>query len=285
MGWAVIARFTLKEIVRRRIFVAVVLLTLLLLGLFTLLLSALVDNLQRVQPADFDLLLLGIGALMAVLATWSVYLQSSLMTLLLTAGMLSGEIEAGTLAVIVPKPLHRVEIVFGKWLAYALVLGGYTALLELGFLGVIYWKTGYWPDGMGQALGLLELGMLSLLALLTLGSASLPTLANGAMAALLFLAAPIASFTQVVTQITGESATVERIRTVFELLMPADALWHAASAALLPPAAQDLIGLHQVQNLPIIGAQALTPAMALWVALYIVVLPLLGMLRFAHRDL
>ncbi|MBE3567593.1 MAG: ABC transporter permease [Thermogemmatispora sp.] len=285
MGWLVIARFTLKEIVRRRIFLAVVVLTVLLLGLFTLLLNALVDNLQRAQPENMELLLLGIGALMAVLASWSVYLQSSLMTLLLTAGMLSGEIEAGTLAVIVPKPLHRVEIVFGKWLAYALVLAGYTAVLELGFLGVIYWKTGYWPDGMAQALGLLELGMLCLLALLTLGSASLPTLANGAIAALLFLGTPLASFAQVVTQITGESTTVERIKTLFELLMPSDALWHAASAALLPPVAQDLIGLHQVQNLPIIGAEALTPAMALWAALYIVVLPLLGMLRFARRDL
>ncbi|WP_052888410.1 ABC transporter permease [Thermogemmatispora carboxidivorans] len=285
MGWLVIARFTIKEIVRRRIFAAVVVLTVLLLGLFTLLLNALVDNLQRAQPENMELLLLGIGALMAVLASWSVYLQSSLMTLLLTAGMLSGEIEAGTLAVIVPKPLHRVEVVFGKWLAYALVLAVYTAVLELGFLGVIYWKTGYWPDGLAQALGLLELGMLSLLALLTAGSASLPTLANGAIAALLFLATPIASFAQVVTQITGESTTVERIRTVFELLMPADALWHAASAALLPPVAQDLIGIRQVQNLPIIGAEALTPAMALWVALYIVVLPLLGMLRFSHRDL
>jgi ABC-type uncharacterized transport system permease subunit len=121
--------------------------------------------------------------------------------------------------------------------------------------------------------------------LLTLGSASLPTLANGAIAALLFLGTPLASFAQVVTQITGESTTVERIKTLFELLMPSDALWHAASAALLPPVAQDLIGLHQVQNLPIIGAEALTPAMALWTALYIVVLPLLGMLRFAHRDL
>ncbi|WP_376797558.1 ABC transporter permease [Thermogemmatispora sp.] len=285
MGWLVIARFTIKEIVRRRIFLAVVILTLLLLGLFTLLLSALVGNLQRVQPADYDLLLLGIGALMAVLASWSVYLQSSLMTLLLTAGMLSGEIEAGTLSVIVPKPLHRVEIVFGKWLAYALVLSGYTAVLELGFLGVIYWKTGYWPEGVAQALAMLELGMLSLLALLTLGSASLPTLANGAIAALLFLGTPMAGFARVVTQITGESTTVDRIKTLFELLMPSDALWHAASAALLPPAAQDLIGIHQVQDVPIIGAQPLTAGMALWVALYVVVLPLLGMLRFAQRDL
>src|SRR5438132_1636628 len=80
-----------------------------------------------------------------VLMIWLVYLLSSLLTIVLTAGMISGEVEAGTFAVIVPKPISRTEIVIGKWLGSALILVVYTALMFFAFLAVIYWKTGYWP--------------------------------------------------------------------------------------------------------------------------------------------
>src|SRR5258705_5615998 len=105
------------------------------------------------------------------MATW----PSIPLTLFVTANMISGEVEAGTFAIIVPKPLTRVEIVAGKWLGYALIVCIYTALMFLSFLGVIYWQTGYWPTGAPYALGMLELGMLALLGITTLGSSLLPT--------------------------------------------------------------------------------------------------------------
>src|SRR5207247_955243 len=71
------------------------------------------------------------GIAITILAMWLVYLVISTMTIFLTISMISGEIEAGTLVVIVPKPLRRAEIIFGKWLGYALILGLYTLLLSL----------------------------------------------------------------------------------------------------------------------------------------------------------
>ncbi len=284
MGWLTITRFTLKEIVRRWIFLAIVVLTALMLGVFALLLNAVTESILTHRPDEPQFVLLGVGVLMSLLASWSVYLQTSVMTVLLTAGMLSAEVEAGTLAIIVPKPLARAEIVLGKWLAYALVLGGYTALLALAFLGVIYWKTGYWPEQWAGMVAMLELNMLTLLALLTLVGAFWPTLVNGAVVVVLFIGAPLASIAQFVLQ--GQSLTIERITTAIDLVMPSDALWHAAASYLLPPSLQDLVRLHaSTQDIPLVGAQSLSPALAIWIALYIVVLPLLGIWRFQWRDL
>ena len=101
---------------------------------------------------------LGEGAIITILALWMVYLLSSMLTIVFTANMISGEVEAGTFAILVPKPLTRVDIVVGKWLGYALIVCAYTALMCLAFLAVIRWQTGYWPSGAFSALGLLELG-------------------------------------------------------------------------------------------------------------------------------
>src|SRR5260221_11921314 len=115
------------------------------------------------------------------------------MTIVRTIGMTSMEIEAGTFAVIVSKPLRRAEIIFGKWLGYALILSIYTAMLFFTFLGLIYWRQGYFPENALPALGLLELNALVLLALTTLGSRRFPSFVTAAVATILFTGSPPAS--------------------------------------------------------------------------------------------
>src|SRR5215472_10930247 len=159
MGLLLITRFTLLEAIRRRLFLAVVILSILIIAAFSILLSIVVDLSQarNVNGNNTQLYILGGGVIITVLVIWMLYLLSSTLTIVFTANMISGEVEAGTFAVIVPKPLTRVEIVLGKWLGYALVVCVYTALMFLAFLAVIRWQTGYWPGEALNALGLLEL--------------------------------------------------------------------------------------------------------------------------------
>jgi len=173
MAVALITRFTLQEAIRRRLFLAVLILSALLLGAFIILLSIAINLLQSNSPAanggDLSphLFLLSGGVFFDILMIWLVYLLSSLLTIVLTANMISGEVEAGTFAVIVPKPISRAEIVMGKWLGCALIIVVYTALMFFALLAIIYWKTGYWPEQVFSALGTLELAMLALLGLTT----------------------------------------------------------------------------------------------------------------------
>jgi Cu-processing system permease protein len=165
----------------------------------------------------------------------------------------------------------------------------YTALMFLAFLAVIRWQTGYWPGDALYALGLLELGMLTLLGLTTLGSALVPTIVNGAVALMLFIGAPMASIVQFVVQLLNPTAshTIQSVTTIIDLIMPTDALWHGASYFLLPPSADFLtLGIPTgTFNTPFTSGQPAPPALLVWAALYCIALPALAALRFQHRDL
>ncbi len=291
MGLLLITRFTLLEAIRRRLFLAVIILSILILTAFSILLSIVINVSQarNVNGNDTQLYLLGGGVVITVLAIWMVYLLSSTLTIVFTANMISGEVDAGTFAVIVPKPLTRVEIVLGKWFGYALVVCTYKALMFLSFLAVIHWQTGYWPTDAPYALGMLELGMLALLGITTLGSSLVPTIVNGAIALMLFIGAPTASIVQFIVKFLNPTSlqAVQNITTVINLVIPTDALWHGASFYLLPPAA-DFVTLgisSQTFNTPFTSGQPVAPALLVWAALYCIALPALAVLRFQHRDL
>jgi ABC-2 type transport system permease protein len=289
MRLLLITRFTLLEAIRRRLFLAVIILSVLIVTAFTILLTIVVND-ALANPnngTDGHLMLLGGGVIITVLVMWMLYLLSSMLTIVFSANMISGEVEAGTFAVIVPKPLRRFEIVLGKWLGYALIVCIYTALMFLAFLGVIYWKTGYWPTGAPYALGTLELAMLALLGITTLGSSTVPTIVNGAIALMLFIGAPTANIVQFIVQFVNPSSldTTQNIATVINLIIPTDALWHGASFYLLPSVA-DLVALRIGSfNTPFTSGQPMAPALLVWAALYCITLPALAALRFQHRDL
>jgi Cu-processing system permease protein len=191
--------------------------------------------------------------------------------------------------VIVPKPISRAEIVIGKWLGSALILVVYTALMFFALLAVIYWKTGYWPPQAFSALGTLALSTLALLGLTTLGSAVVPTIVNGAIALVLFIGAPTASIVQFVVQVItpAHSQALQNIATVINLIIPTDALWHGASFFLLPSEnIFPILGLSTSNfNTPFTSTQPVATALLIWVAFYILVLPLIAVLRFQRRDL
>jgi len=287
MGWLLITRFTLQEAIRRRLFLTMAILTLLMLVLFGLLIHAAIDRMQANNVAngtDPTLPTIYAGIAITILAMWLVYLVISTMTIFLTISMISGEIEAGTFVLIVPKPLRRAEIIFGKWLGYALILGLYTLLLSLAFMGIIYWFTGYWPTYAFAAIGMLEISMLVLLGLITLCGAFVPTAANGAIAVMLFMGAFISSIVQFA--IPAQDYMVQNITAVISLIMPTDAMWHGASYYLFPAA----IGVLQnfsvsSVNTPFTATQPISPQLLTWAILYSLVLPLIAILRFQRRDL
>jgi ABC-type transport system involved in multi-copper enzyme maturation permease subunit len=289
MGLLLITRFTLQEAIRRRLFLAVVILSALLLIAFTILLNIAVNTVTPGSGTSVQLQLLGAGVVITILAIWLVYLLSSLLTIVLTAGMISSEVEAGTFSVIVPKPLARAEIVFGKWLGYALIVIAYNALLFFPFLANIHQETGYWPDQVFSAFGMLDLISLALLALTTLGSSLVPTIVNGAIALVLFIGAPVASIVQFIVKLIshGPNQAMQNISTIINLIMPTDALWHGVSYYLIPSTAT-LALLGQSSNgfdTPFTSAEPIAGALLVWVALYCIGLPVLAAWRFQHRDL
>ncbi len=295
MGFVLITRFTLLEAIRRRLFLAVLILSVLIVAAFALLLHIVLavgissgSSANGINTSQ-QLSALAEGAMITVLAIWMVYLLCSTLTIVLSANMISGEVEAGTFALLVPKPVTRYAIVFGKWVGYALIVCVYTALMVLAFLAVIRWQTGYWPTNAFAALGLLEVGMLALLGITTLGSALMPTMVNGAVALLLFIGAPMVSLAQYVVQLLQptSSPSLQTIATVVNLIIPTDALWHGAAFFLIPPTANFITLFSPAQNIntPFTSGQPIALALLIWAALYCLALPIGAAFRFQRRDL
>src|SRR5260370_31751208 len=147
MGLLLIARFTLQEAIRRRLFLAVVLMSLLIIGAFATLFGIVLSQVggNNGQGIDPQLFLLGIGVFLDVAAIWLVYLLSSLLTIVMSAGMISSEVEAGTLSFVFPKPLAPAPVVFCARLGDSLLLRGFTTPLFLFFSSVVFSPTPHRP--------------------------------------------------------------------------------------------------------------------------------------------
>ncbi|HZU70209.1 MAG TPA: ABC transporter permease subunit [Ktedonobacteraceae bacterium] len=288
MGLLLITRFTIQEAFHRWLLLAMLVLNILLLAVFALMLNAAYSIQLANAPnhSDPQLFLLEFDVVISILSVWAAYLLSGALTIVLSINMTSGEIEANTFSVVVSKPLHRAEIIFGKWLGYALILTIYTAMLFFTFLGIIFWRTGYFPENALPALGMIEMSTLVLLALTTLGSTIFPTLVNGAIAIMMFIGAPLASFVQLIT--TSQGQTTQNIITFVNLVIPTDALWHGASYYLVPSFVFSLVqerGLLFSLNTPFTSIQPIAPALFAWAILYCIALPIGGAIRFQKRDL
>src|SRR5262249_43457394 len=124
-----IAGLTIKEAVRRRTLVGSLLLGLLVLGVSLLLImirEQFARNLHagHMDPVKFATRYAEARGVITLLCLFSTRVLGSLFAILLAGGAISGEIERGLLAVILPKPIGRWQILLGKWIGLNCVLAG-----------------------------------------------------------------------------------------------------------------------------------------------------------------
>jgi ABC-type transport system involved in multi-copper enzyme maturation permease subunit len=141
-----IAGLTLKEAVRRRTFVGALLLGLLVLGLSTILIVIRSRMQQMVLNGSRDALWYAIQfqvsrSIVTSLCLFAIRTLASLFAILLAGGSISSEIERGLLAVILPKPIPRWQILAGKWLGLNTVLVGSTLVWTLMVWGSLTLQT------------------------------------------------------------------------------------------------------------------------------------------------
>jgi ABC-type transport system involved in multi-copper enzyme maturation permease subunit len=95
------------------------------------------------------------------------------------ADTLAGEINSGTIQTIVTKPIRRSDIVLGKWLGFAGLLGLYLLLIAGGIVLSVFVQTGYAPDNLVRGLSLIYLEALVVMTITLLCSSAFPALATG----------------------------------------------------------------------------------------------------------
>lgn len=279
---ATIAGYALRESLRRRVFLVVLLLTAGFLVLFALGTEAAFDSVEELGAgAELDDEVLT-GSTLLGLSMFTTLFLGAVLAAFLTLGAVRGDAEGGLLQPLVVRPVGRDALLAGRFVAAAAVCSSYVLAVYAASMLIVAAAGGWWPDspvlpGLGLALGVVVIAALSLL-----GSVFLASTANGIAVFMVFGAGLAAGL---LGQI-GEGLDVESLRQVAEVtswLLPFEALYQAGLAALTADAS-GLTGVI-VQLGPFGGAQEAGAGLWLWSLLYLALVALAARSAFARRDL
>jgi ABC-type transport system involved in multi-copper enzyme maturation permease subunit len=277
-----IVRHTLREAASRRLLAAVLVLTAVFVALFAAGFAfARPRLLQGTDPLEAALA----STILTVLGLYVASFLAAFLALFLSAGSVSSEIDSGQLHAVLARPLPRWSWLLQRWLGLAAVVVGYSLLLGTSLLVVAWLAIGYQAVRPVAGLALMALQALTLLTLGLLGSTRLSTLANGAVVFFAFGLAWMAGLVEFVGGLLGNVA-MERVGVVTSLLIPSDALWRGASAALSSPAfLAASSGAAEFSRPPFTGLALPAPAFLAWSILYVPVLLAAAVRTFARQDL
>jgi len=228
----VIARLTVRELVRRRVVWVLAALTILSVALVAWGLDRLVSLAREDGTSELEIRV-GVSQVLIMIAFMFSFVLA-MTAAFIGAPAIGGELESGVALAILARPLRRAEVLLGRWLGSAVVVVAYTVASGLLAIGVAVQISGYGPPDPFLAVAFLSGQALVLLTLtLALGSV-LPSIAAGAIAVVGFglgwmagvLAGVAAAFG---VQLLGQAAEVSR------WVFPSDGLWRGVIYGLEPP--------------------------------------------------
>jgi len=279
-----IARFTLKEAVSRRLVLAAVGLSLAFLVLYGLgfwFAYGSAAN-QAANPTNRSAPIFA-STLLTILGLYAVNFLASLLALFLSVGAISAELDTGTLLAVMARPLGRAEFVLGRWLAYVLMVAIYVTAMVGAVLLMARVMADYTPGDPVLAIGLMVLGAVLLTTLALLGSAALPTIANGVVGFSLFGLAWLAGIIEWIGGAAG-IPTMVNLGIAVSLLVPSDGLWRGASYYLMTPIMFALLPAGR-QFVPFASGDPPAASFVVWAAGYVVVCLVGAVMVFRRRDL
>ena len=284
----IVARLTLREASRRRLLITVVVLTFVLVGISAWgfdRITALCDQ-NSGEPCS-PLEQKALAAVLLVLMTSMYSVVFALGAVFVAAPLIAAEVESGVLLAVLPRPLHRNDLVLGKWLGVATLITGYavaTTAAEFIAVGVL---VGYMAPYPLAAIGFLVAESLVMLTLALALSTRLAPMTGGIIALALFGLAWVGG----VTERIGAAVDSEAVRNVglaTRLVLPADGLWRGAIFNIQPSfvdaALQSAYAGGEVTANPFF-MQAPSTAYLMWVVAWIVLVLGLTMFSFSRRDL
>ena len=128
----IIARLTLREVVRRRMVLAAGLLGLAFLLIYNLGFFFLYRDIRAAGGLGQTLARNEFFNFISMAGMYAVNFLGIVMAALIAADTLAGEIGTGTIQAVVTKPLRRGEVVLGKWLGFVILLTLYLTLMGGG---------------------------------------------------------------------------------------------------------------------------------------------------------
>jgi ABC-type transport system involved in multi-copper enzyme maturation permease subunit len=281
---ATVVALSIQEGIRRRVFLAVLVLTLAFLALYGLgahFAFKDVDEFAAGEPKILDPHAFT-GATMFGLAMFATLFLGAVLAVFLTLGVVRGDAESGLLQPIVVRPIGRTTMLLARFAGAALLSAAYVIVVYLAAWAITE-ATGHWsPDHLlGPALGL-ALGVAIIAALSLLTSTVLSVTAQGIVVFMVFGAGLTAGLlAQIGHAINSDS--LHTIGRVASWVLPFEGLYAAALHALIS-GTSGLTGV-VLQLGPFGGSEAAGPELIAWAFLYLIGILALAAFVFSRRDL
>jgi len=229
----VVARLTVQEASRRRLLLALVILTLLVVGFSAwgfYKITTVTRSDGSVLPAQ-QVTLITSQLLIVVTFVYSGVLALS--AAVVAGPLISSEVESGLLLSMLARPMRRSEVVIGKWLGLAVLVAIYAAGSALLEIAAVDWATGYVPPHPIDLILYVGAEGLALLSLGLLLSTRLSGITGGVIALVAWLMAWIAGVVGDIG-VGLQNQAIENIGTITHLILPTDGLWRGAVYAMEP---------------------------------------------------
>ena len=290
----VIAGYALREALRRKVFVVVLLLTVAFLALYAFGTVQIFQEVEEIVPgeaggdgefADGGLPVderVAVGATLLGLSMFGTLFLATVLAIFLTLGVVRGDAERGLLQPLVVRPVGRATLILSRYLAAVAVCAPY-ALAVYACAAVITRAAGGWSPDRLVTPGLELAGAVAIVAAISLlGSVFLSATANGIAVFMVFGAGLVAGL---LGQI-GEALNSDTLRSIADTsawILPFEALYQDALNRLTA----DTVGLTEfvVQLGPFGGAQAGGSFLVPWTLAYVAVIGLAAIGGFRRRDL
>jgi Cu-processing system permease protein len=279
-----VAGFSLRESLRRRVFLVVGVLTvafLVLYGLGTWQAFEATDEFEGPTESGVDADIVA-GATLAGLAMFAILFLGTVLAVFLTLGAVRGDAERGLLQPVLVRPVPRRTLLFGRWLGAAAVCSAYVIVVALAAFVITHALGGWWPDRTIGPLLSLAVGVAIIAALSLAGSVALAATANGIAVFMLFGAGLTAGLLGQIAEALG-SGTLDDVARIASWILPFEALYQAGLGELTA----DTVGFTRlaIDLGPFGGAQSGGPELWLWSLLYLALVGAAATAAFARRDL
>jgi Cu-processing system permease protein len=282
-GALIVARFALRESLRRRVFAVIGLLTVVFLALYGLATWQAFKAEDDFGPSEFGVdTEIVVGATLTGLAMFAILFLGAILAVFLTLGAVRGDAERGLLQPLLVRPLPRRTLLLGRWIGATAVCAPYVVVVALAAFALTSALGDWWPDRTLTPLLALAFGVAIIAALSLAGSIVLSATANGIAIFMLFGAGLTAGLLgQIAEAINSES--LEDVATIATWALPFEALYQDGLAALTT----DTVGFARLAiNLgPFGGAQSSGIGLWMFSLGYLMVVGLIAAAAFARRDL
>jgi ABC-type transport system involved in multi-copper enzyme maturation permease subunit len=231
---SIIARLTFREAIRRRIMLAGLVLGVAFVILFSIGTHFIFGQIAQDTAANLpsqmaaNVMIAESTNTFMMMGLYAATFLSIAMAALLGADTLAGEINSGTIQTIATKPIRRADIVLGKWLGFAELLGLYVLLLCGGIVLSTFLQSGHIPQNLLIGLGLIYMESVLIMTITLMLSSAFPALATGGIVfglyGLAFIGGWVAQFGTLL-----QHDTAIKVGITTSLIIPSEALWRRAA--------------------------------------------------------